>query len=540
MALVWSPIYLDQFLTPKWIIFALCTFLSSYFLVTQDNIKFPRLSTFEALSLFLVLTGFTVSMSMNSYDTYWDQIRDWLGFLIILLATYNSAKKDKLLFLDSIHSWLLVSITLVMTGAVFQFLNWDLGGFLIPHKNLFSTFGNKNMAGEFVGIISIFNFLWLIQNFKNKYFSKKFWFTLITFIISLIYLANLFSKAVILGLSLGIFYSLLKLAKISVRLKIILSTISLTIVSATVITIFANSDLGNTESSISLRKIRWGNTVNMILDNPIGVGPNNYSFSYINYKKSFHKDPEVKESSIVKSPHNGFLELGSEYGLLTLFGLLGLIFLFSFRFVNSPRTTYAINLISPGILILVLIDSVFAFPMELPFPLMLTAFSLGLFLIDYPLSKENSLKFDFLFSKKIASLVLVLNFFFFYQFILSSNYSVNNSPHRYYSLACSLSNTDWKICLTHAQKLQARGRTLNDKILLGKSKSVIQNVIAKEPNNFPAIIRLASISRTLGDFDTACSSYKTYFEILGFNNHLTKKGWGRFCTNHLRSKNKAK
>jgi hypothetical protein len=85
------------------------------------------------------------------------------------------------------------------------------------------------------------------------------------------------------------------------------------------------------------------NTIDMTIDNPLGVGVNNFEYMHPKYGKpgTSHSSPFINEHQILRTPHNIVLKFYSELGYLG--GTLFLLFLGSFfvaAFINAWLGNY--------------------------------------------------------------------------------------------------------------------------------------------------------------------------------------------------------
>ncbi len=67
--------------------------------------------------------------------------------------------------------------------------------------------------------------------------------------------------------------------------------------------------------SASARLARWQNTLLMIRENPLGIGPGGFADRYLSYYRRAALDPEVSEFSLITHPHNEALRVLAEWGL---------------------------------------------------------------------------------------------------------------------------------------------------------------------------------------------------------------------------------
>ena len=176
------------------------------------------------------------------------------------------------------------------------------------------TFGYPNMTAEFLGVSS------LIQSYALLFYYRSRWYTVgrgIFFATLVYWLMETHCRAALLGTLTGI-GALLWLSPIFIRAQ--LATASQVVTPARrwakPCTLFAPSSwppssLGLRETASASRqkqlnsKIRWwrwNNTIEMIAEHPLGVGPGQYEFAYLDYFRRHGPDPEISEGMVVRSP----------------------------------------------------------------------------------------------------------------------------------------------------------------------------------------------------------------------------------------------
>jgi O-antigen ligase len=111
----------------------------------------------------------------------------------------------------------------------------------------------------------------------------------------------------------------------------------------------------DSRSSLSSRLMIWRSSAKIIEDNfLLGIGPANFQAKYLEYQKFF---PPYLEWA-VPHPHNLFLAFWLSGGLLSLFGFLGLLFLF-FKNMFRKKEWNFFNLAAFGIMLYIVSHGLF-------------------------------------------------------------------------------------------------------------------------------------------------------------------------------------
>jgi O-antigen ligase len=109
-------------------------------------------------------------------------------------------------------------------------------------------------------------------------------------------------------------------------------------------------------SSLASRIMIWRSAGVMIGNNPImGIGPGNFQSEYLAYQKYF---PPYLEWA-VPEPHNLFLALWLQAGIIGLVGFLALMFIWFKELVKEKSLFSDINLIAIAIIIIMLMHGLF-------------------------------------------------------------------------------------------------------------------------------------------------------------------------------------
>jgi O-Antigen ligase len=131
--------------------------------------------------------------------------------------------------------------------------------------------------------------------------------------------------------------------------------------------------------SIGLRLSVWSDTLRLVRERPLGVGAGNFEQAFVPYALGGRSRPD--ESLVFRSPHNEYLRLLAEEGLLASALLAALLLGLARALARSPaisswRSPPGRLLGSAGIFLG--IEAFFQFPFEMAFPSLTAAVALGL------------------------------------------------------------------------------------------------------------------------------------------------------------------
>ncbi len=388
--------FAEQYSAPKWIAVYLLSFIL-FFLSAIRNEKWqlPRSRSFwQVFFGWVALFGFSVAM--NRTGSYENQILDWTCLIGLMFIGFDLTRRS-----DELVSWIarynfFATLYIMGLGAT-QALGFDLLPNLGKNEFPVSFFGFQNMTAEFVGISLLIQLYVFRKNQPCSRFLKMWRIFLMT--LTVIYLASLHCRTVYVAIVLGLipgFYrnvtatSLRQHLRSAVALGAVL--IGFAIYEGSTLRSIAHlSGIGAShsgldqakEGNIQIRKIRWMNTLHMMAEHPIGIGPGRFSLVYPTYHAVYQRDPESTEQMVVRSPHNDYLRVAAEIGLQGVVWLL-MTFVCLFRWCRSEFDSrihhFLITDLSFGVLLYIAGLALFAFPFENAYPFYVTAVFLGIYL----------------------------------------------------------------------------------------------------------------------------------------------------------------
>ena len=391
--------------------------VSSHFVAT-----FKKSYVFKTYLVFLLLCGVTIFTARN----FSLAIVNFMQLIIVLSLFINLS----ILLLDRLH--LLYKIALLVAISVFIESFFELRNFIEVSKTqtlldalngLKGNTGNINIfAASLTGKIP-FLLLGIVS------FSKwKKWFLVLTLFLVSLLIALTAARTAFIALTVETVIFAFAFIKINSQKKqnyitILQIVLSILIAFSIANFIFKKSNQKNsryesvtnritqinssrTDKSTDERLTYWNNAIKITKKSPIfGIGLGNWKVEAIPYEKTYSEDALVSEH-----PHNDFLEITAETGLLN--GCVYLLFFILCLITNLKRITTKydsqtriIALITLILLTSYGIDALFNFPlyratMQINFCLLV-----ALTLIN--IKKESKLK-EFSYSKIVAISIIVL------------------------------------------------------------------------------------------------------------------------------------
>lgn len=330
-AILISTVHLKQFYysydTIKWFIF---DFLLSVLVIinwpSKQQFRISYLGfLFISLIVYMLLSLLIAPNLMMGIEFI---IRFFLVFVLghMLINRYSKRNLFDWLLLSVVISSLFFSIQFMLERHLFEF-GYNVGSF--------SPFGFKNNAPQVFNIWVPCLVLFIFLN-RYNYWKAALGAVLLLFVVSL--LMETGTRGSVIGLVLG------ELIVFSIMLfqnpKKAVYFLSVTVLLGSGMLLYKFSDdlqggglsgkIANMEQSISdssnKRIHLFKNTWDMTLDNPLGIGINNFEYVHPKYGKpgTSIDSPFINEHQILRTPHNIALKLYSEIGIIggTLFLLL--------------------------------------------------------------------------------------------------------------------------------------------------------------------------------------------------------------------------
>ncbi len=505
LPLLHSGLFLEPYASFKWAsVFIFGGFTSVVLAVSSPNGALSTLpKTLRLLSVAAV--GLLLWVTLLHWPGMpQETLLSYLVFYCIIDFTFLLNQKFEVLQWVLRYSLLSTIVSLVV---FFMFAeNYMSGG----------TFGNANMLAEFLGL-SI-----LIQSFSTR--SSPFpvsgratqFIPLVISIVALMSLTLLRARGVWGSLVIVAVAALIMSPRLSRQLRTAL--FGGVCLAAAVVVYFSLSSFSTDQKSlekdqtVGLRKIRWSNTIQMILQRPItGYGFSSYEFEYLPFRNSSSLDFEVNENLLSRSPHNGYLEASVVYGipgaLLILVFILGiLVFLFQHRQIAEVRLAFLV-------LIFILADAFVAFPMSNAVPFTTLAVVLGLALsqikrqnVAAPVSlleEANTMRTSLLTGLRVGMALSIC--FLSFAYFRAHQIETSRPDADTLGWSCHWMPSQWHNCIEWA-KLEMNENP-------EKAKAILTDLLRKSPNNFWAMKMMASLQFEANKFALGCLWLKAYDQL---------------------------
>jgi O-antigen ligase len=446
-----------------------------------------------------------------SPGAYENHILDWICFFWILVLTLQIKTYDFSVFFKRAYQYTFLATFCVLALAVNQMD--DFPWFPSLYRNEFpsSLFGFQNMTAEFIGAAILFFHYKMLKFQKAPLRAILFTFkgsaNFALLLASVYYLFVLQCRSVFVALTIVSFLPLIFTRSVRAFFLPFLMCLGLVLNSnfAThdfFIPFFGSEAKRNLlysmqalrdikKSNTQIRINRWKNASVMLRDFPLGVGPGNFEFAYQNYYSAVAKDIELTESNLVRSPHNAYIGILVELGVVFFIVFLVLGALTGFRFFLKICQPEAHNLELQAIFNLMaffLLDALFAFPAELAFPFFCFATMGGLMLgqifpriqeVPTPSNRSSPIFFA---AMAVSLLIIVALGFCCLQSHACEKLLARNYPA--VRFACNAFPSNWRVCLTQARLELESG-------LLGKAEVTAKRLLKAHPDFYPGLLALA-------------------------------------------------
>ena len=489
--------FFDSYTIIKWVFILYSANLSILmFLFKTKSLILPKLSRLSLYIIalivcFLLFNSYLHDVSLFSYENT-RRFLFW-GIAIFFLNLFWAEKEE------AFHK---IEKAICITLTVFLFLSLSQYIFR-PHIPPYLTFGNINLAAEFVGFLLIFPFGALTRLWRES--KKSIPLNLLSAAsISYLYLTHCRSTYIGVFIIISAAFYLYK-APFKEVLKILTTAIIITIFIKGLVPwlypeIYPEINLLPPLKGFSSRGLLYIDTLKMIIENPLGVGVGRYEFASLPYLANIY--PQHNETMIFLSPHNEFLHYLVEDGVILslLFLLLTCSVIYFYWndvkriFMNYPEFIY--------FSIFLFVQSLFQFPLIESLPFFLTAMMIGYF---FSFLKKDCLTYNL---KHISRLTLIgVNFLAFMIFTVSflSKYISYNFPNdqNLNKMACSFGNRDWFACLNVASTYINKGD-------YDKAESYALRTLTWQPLNYQGMKILGFVRLYQGNTKKACELFKKY------------------------------
>lgn len=361
--LINKPLFYESFYLPKRFILQLLVsaiFLHAVILtVRKGKFSFQRNSLAIPILLFAfwgllsLFNSMNIQVSVRYYYLFFPQIG--LFFLTVYLISHAEApsplspsikrgEMQKEMIMEKIINLLIIVSTISAVIGIMQFfglnyehgIKWNIPSRLPDKTDIYSTYGNPNFMSSFLAAVFPLILIKLWYDFND---SKKRLLNVISGLIILFCILISRTKAAWLGVIISTVILLIFIIKINIKgnafkkylwasgiiflaIIAIITGISLILPAESNPMLAELSSLTLSNITFKGRELMWLTTFNMIKEHPIiGMGVNTFRLNYQNYQGDLLiKYPEyIPYLGSAESPHNQFLEITSEQGIVGLF-----------------------------------------------------------------------------------------------------------------------------------------------------------------------------------------------------------------------------
>ena len=390
------------------VLFSLC-FVLIYF--SKNKVK---IYDFKPVLLLIILNSYLVFNSLISVDMMSGIFRNF-GFvrfiLFFVMVNYlfsiNEKNSDILKIWTTIFFVVLIDIYIErFTGSnIFGFGKFEINGVPQPHGNrIISFFRTEPIAGSFICGFSFMIFGYILNFFKSKKILKIFGFLIILFCFVGIMLTGERSNSLKALIGIVIFISIIDYIKFKQKVLIFAAFFAIFFFAINFSDYLKLRYIDQIYSKIKSKDDRkeyldksiyitlYKSGFYVFKNNPwFGVGNKNYRIETCDKKKYLIQ----KEYRCLTHPHQVYIEMLSEHGIIGTIIIMYIIFYLTFRLIR--KIILGRNYVQAGCLVFLLIN----FIPVLPSGAFFNNYSITLFMINfslmYAVNKETNI-----FSKRNA------------------------------------------------------------------------------------------------------------------------------------------
>jgi O-antigen ligase len=494
------------YVTGKFLIIAL-SMLTFSFLVFAKELNFAWPSS-RTIQISLVAVGiFTfISAILTHIGERVTGVNLVLAWLLIMLAI--SAIVQKKGSEDFVKKFLLYQMPFI----AFSFVYFLVSEFVFKEQAK-PFFGNPNIASNYIAI-AVVQILFFYRTAENK--AAKIG-GLIFAALGLFLLFWFQARGAMLGLGLGATYFFISSAqkKKSSSYKKAIMVAALLIAAGIGFTQFQKGS-----NTIKYRYSFWINTLCMIKDFPMGVGPGSFEYVFQHYNGRCVPTEEIGEQILIRNPHNSFIEFFSEIGIGGGIAFLILLFVVfaELKRRSEKRSPLGCSWVFSNSLVFLAI-AMFEFPQDTPFTYFYLAIVAGVAWATLPGGparlRSRSLTHLRMLHLSLSALSMLVFVLKIYSAYLSANPGKTREQRfTSFNAACAIDNENWRACtFVGLDYIEVKD--------FEKADKVIDRLSHKFEGHHSLMHLRGTYGVAKGDKGLACEQFRLYHALFGY--HSSKK-----------------
>jgi O-antigen ligase len=380
VALVASSQFADQFTSVKW--YALEVLGLAWFVEWLRHPTWPSLSRRVALAL-TAIAVLVVAGSLRQGPAWaMEPLVARSGFALVALASFAYFRRTGLA-LGPLRAAVAVACAAVSALGFLQLAGLRPLPWLTAGDQVSATFGNVNMAAQFVGLALVIVLATFGEDAEPGRSRRALVLLAAVVAAGLAYLHVLGARSAALALAGAVAFLLLVHRKGATMVRVAAVGALLVALLRFLPGAAGPPQSGGTSAhkqySARVRLAVWSDTLRLVREHPLGVGAGNFEQAFLPYALGGRTRPD--ESLVFRSPHNEYLRVLAEEGLVTsalLAALLiGLVSALSRSSAVSSWRSPPGRLLG-SVAVFLAIEAFFQFPFEMAFPSLTAAVALGL------------------------------------------------------------------------------------------------------------------------------------------------------------------
>ncbi len=378
VALAASPRFADPFTSVKW--YALEALGLLWLLAEwRREPAWPPLSRRGNVALSALVVLVVAGSLRHGLAWAMEPLLARAGFALVALAAFSYFRRTGL-ELGPLRAAVAVACAVVVTLGLLQLAGHDLLPAFAAGDQVSATFGNVNMAAQFVALA-----LTVALSGMGGSPRRSRWVTAALVALAgggLAYLHLLGARSALVALVGALVFLLLVDGKgtvVRVAAGGALLVAALRFLPGAAGPPQSGGTNAHKRESVRVRLAVWSDTLRLVRDHPLGVGAGNFEQAFIPYALGGRTRPD--ESLVFRSPHNEYLRVLAEEGVIASALLAALLVGLVSALHRSP--TIASWRSPPGrllgsVAVFLAIEALFQFPFEMAFPALSAAVMLGL------------------------------------------------------------------------------------------------------------------------------------------------------------------